>query len=57
MTSNYTPYKAKMRVYGHISSMEGDGNLYSNPIHPDAYSVREDFNIIVVVKENWSLLP
>lgn len=39
MTSSYTPYKAKMRVYGHISVNEQDGNLYSNPIHSAPYSV------------------
>ena len=39
MTSSYTPYKAKMRVYGHLPVGEEDGNLYSNPIHAAAYSV------------------
>lgn len=39
MTSSYTPYKAKMRVYGHIPVTEEDGNLYSNPINCAAYSV------------------
>jgi hypothetical protein len=40
LTASYTPYKAKMRVYGHVptNQEEDDGNLYANPMLPAAHA-------------------
>ena len=40
---SYTPYKAKMRVYGQIPAIDTDNNLYVDPVagpnnNPKIYS-------------------
>ena len=59
MTSNYTPYKAKMRVYGHIPVRETDtdGNLYSNPINSAGYAVSFPSSLQPTKCSSDSMLP
>jgi len=39
MTTSYTPYKAKMRVYGHVSGLESNpGQVYTPPHQERLYS-------------------